>query len=132
MNRTIVIAVVTLLSMFAGAASAEVVGKSTIGVTTGEMDQIVSGMSVKKDFIGKNVDNEQNQKIGKIEDIVINKDKSVSAAIVAVGGFLGMGKHDVAIPIEQFSRNGNKLVLAGATKDALKALPKFEYARHNK
>ena len=37
------------------------------------------------------------------------------------GGFLGMGKHDVAIPVGQLKENQGKIVLAGATKDALKA-----------
>jgi hypothetical protein len=52
---------------------------------------------------------------------------SVSFAIIGVGGSLGMGKHDVAIPVSHLKAEGGKLILAGATKDALKALPKFEY-----
>jgi hypothetical protein len=52
-----------------------------------------------------------------------------SYAIVGVGGFLGVGKNDVAIPMEQIKLEGGDLVLAGATKEALKALPKFEYRR---
>jgi hypothetical protein len=39
-----------------------------------------------------------------------------------------MAKHDAAVPVSQFKRNGGKLVLPGATKDALKAAPEFEYA----
>jgi hypothetical protein len=37
--------------------------------------------------------------------------------------------HDVAIPIEQLDFVNGKLVLAGATKDAIKALPEFQYAK---
>jgi hypothetical protein len=40
-----------------------------------------------------------------------------------------VGKHDVAIPVSQFRVENNKITLPGATKDALKALPKFEYAK---
>ena len=43
--------------------------------------------------------------------------------------FIGLTKHDVAIPVSQLKLVDNKLVLAGATKEALKACPPFEYAR---
>ncbi len=47
----------------------------------------------------------------------------------ARGGFVGLGRHDVAIPINQLQEQDGKYVLSGATKEAIKALPKFEYAR---
>jgi hypothetical protein len=53
---------------------------------------------------------------------------SVSYAIINAGGFLAVAKHNVAIPVSQFQLSGEKLVLPGATKDALKATPAFEYA----
>ena len=40
-----------------------------------------------------------------------------------------MTKHDVAIPVSKFKLVDNKLVLAGATKDVLKASPPFEYPK---
>jgi hypothetical protein len=49
--------------------------------------------------------------------------------IVGAGGFVGVGRHDVAIPVAQITEQDGKLVLAGATKDAIKALPKFDYAK---
>jgi hypothetical protein len=45
-------------------------------------------------------------------------------------GFLGVGAHDVAIPVSAFKPQAGKIVLPGATKDALKATPKFEYAKN--
>jgi hypothetical protein len=53
----------------------------------------------------------------------------VSYAIVGTGGFLGIDRHDVAIPVGQLKLQGDKLMLAGATKEGLKALPKFEYTK---
>jgi hypothetical protein len=50
-------------------------------------------------------------------------------AVINAGGFIGLTKHDVAIPVSQLKLVDNKLVLAGATKEALKASPPFEYAR---
>ena len=69
------------------------------------------------------------EKIGAVEDLIITPDKAVSYAIVGTGGFLGIDRHDVAIPVGQLQLEGDKLMLAGATKEGLKALPKFEYAK---
>jgi hypothetical protein len=50
---------------------------------------------------------------------------TLSFVIVGAGGFVGVGKHDVAIPVQQ----DGKFVLSGATKEAIKTLPKFEYPK---
>jgi hypothetical protein len=71
---------------------------------------------------------EKNEKVGRIDDVIIAPDSSVSYAIVGAGGFLGVGKHDIAIPASQLTQQDGKFVLPGASKEAIKALPKFEYA----
>jgi len=48
--------------------------------------------------------------------------------VLSVGGFLGVGNKLVVLPYESLSTTGNKLVMPGATKEALKALPQFKYA----
>ena len=114
--------------------AAPVAGTATLGVVMAEMDVVIAGWSVQKDLLRKAVVNEKNEKIGAITDIVVSPNPdarlpAVSFAIIGVGGFLGMGKRDVAIPMEQLKLQDKKLVLAGATKEALKALPEFEYKR---
>jgi sporulation protein YlmC with PRC-barrel domain len=108
---------------------AQVAGSTTTGITVEEMKVVALGWSAKKKIMGKAVYNEKNEKIGTVDDLIITTDKSVSYAIIGAGGFLGMGKHDVAIPVSQFKEDKGRIVLAGATKDALKAMPKFEYAK---
>jgi sporulation protein YlmC with PRC-barrel domain len=78
--------------------------------------------------LGRAVFNDNDEKIGRVDDIIVSPTKSVSSAIVGVGGLPGFAKHDVAIPVDQFSDRGGKLVLAGASKEALKSMPPFEYA----
>jgi uncharacterized protein YrrD len=78
--------------------------------------------------LGQPVFNDKNERIGSIDDIVIAPDRAVSYAIIGVGGFLGVDRHDVAIPVGQIKQVQGKFVLAGATKDVLKAMPPFEYA----
>jgi hypothetical protein len=51
--------------------------------------------------------------------------KSLSYATIGTDGFLGLGRHDVAIPIHQV-KSGGKCVLPDATKDTLKAMPPFQ------
>src|ERR671926_286562 len=54
-----------------------------------------------RDILGLSVYNAQDQNIGKVDDLVIDRDNKVIAAVIGVDGFLGIGKHDVAIPIDQ-------------------------------
>ena len=112
-----------------GEIRAQVAGSTTVGISVEEMKMVALGWSAKKKILGKAVYNDKNEKIGTVDDLIITPDKSVSYAIIGAGGFLGMGKHDVAVPVGQFKEDKGRIVLAGATKDALKAMPKFEYAK---
>lgn len=120
-------------ALVAGAASTgwaqPVAGTSTLGVTSTEVQAVATGWSLKKSVLGKSVYNEEGKAVGKVDDVIVAPDKAVSYAIIGAGGFLGLGKHDVAIPVNQFRVDNGKITLPGATKDAIKALPKFEYAK---
>ena len=113
----------------AGTLDAQVAGSTTVGVSVEELKVVAVGWSAKKKILGKAVYNDKNEKIGVVDDLIITPEKSVSYAIIGAGGFLGIGKHDVAIPVGQFKEDKGRIILAGATKDVLKALPKFEYAK---
>jgi sporulation protein YlmC with PRC-barrel domain len=109
--------------------SAQVAGEATVGVTVEEMKLVVLGWSAKNKLLGKTVYNDKNDKLGKVEDVIISPDRKVSWAIIGVGEFLGLIKKDVAIPMTRLKIVGDRIVLAGATKDALKAMPEFRYAK---
>jgi uncharacterized protein YrrD len=89
---------------------------------------VTKGWSVKRTILGQPVYNEKDERVGSVDDIIVT-DKAVSYGIVNAGGFLGLTKHNVAIPVSQFKLVDNKLVLPGATKEALKASPEFRYAQ---
>ena len=110
-------------------SNAQVAGSTPLGVTVTELQAVVKGWSVKRTVLGQSVYNDKNEKVGSVDDIIITPDKAVSYAIVGTGGFLGLAKHDVAIPVSQFKLVDKKLVLPGATKEALKAIPEFQYAQ---
>ncbi|MDB4977066.1 MAG: PRC-barrel domain protein [Myxococcaceae bacterium] len=105
-----------------------IAGKVVLGVSTTELEGIALGYRASK-LIGAQVYNDHDEKIGKVGDLIIKPDGTISMAIINVGGFLGVGTHHVAIPVGQFTSVKPKLILPGATKDALKQLPPFEYAK---
>lgn len=158
MNRPLILTATAILYLLSGAAAAQqdrpggpaasvpapgpssgtatppVAGKAPLGVAVVEMEAVIHGWSAKKNLLNKTVMNDQKEKIGKIDDLIFSQSADVklpvaSLAIIGVGGFLGIGKNDVAIPMEQVRLEGTQLILPGATKAALKALPRFEYAR---
>jgi hypothetical protein len=82
----------------AQAAWAQVVGDQPIGITVAEADAIVSRWSIKRSILRKPVFNEHAEKVGTVYDIVVAPDKSVSYAIIDAQGFIGVPRHDVAVP----------------------------------
>jgi hypothetical protein len=63
-----------------------------------------------------------------VEDLIISPDRNVSYVIIGAGGFVGIGRHDVAVPMTQIQEQAGKLILPGATKDSIKDMPEFAYA----
>lgn len=128
-NHWLAAAALAGLTVVSPGSAQPVAGTTTIGVVAEELQQVYSGWSVKKQILGQPVYNDTGEKVGKVDDLVIAPDKKVSYAIVGAGGFLGIGRHDVVIPVNQFKRENGKLVLPGATKEAIKAMPQFEWAK---
>ena len=138
MNRklisTAVFSVLFTLALAGGAVAqqkeqqkedAPVTAVVVLGITAAQTDAVAAGLRASK-LLHADVYNDNNQKIGKIGDLIIAPDGTLSVAIVDVGGFLGLGKRRVAIPVGQFSQIAPKVVLPGATKEALKQLPEFK------
>src|SRR6188474_1997944 len=103
-----------------GVAAAYVVGTERRVLKEKNLSRTINGVSAKRRLLGQKVYNNQGEMVGRIDDLILTK-KVVTYAIVGVGGFLGLGRHDVAIPADRFVRD--------ATKEALRAKPRFEYAQ---
>jgi sporulation protein YlmC with PRC-barrel domain len=128
MNRSSVIVGISVLLLLPIVTPAQVAGSTLLGVAAAEMREVTFGWSAKRQVLGRAVYNDKNERIGKIDDIIIAPDKAVSYAIIGAGGFLGVDRHDVAVPVSQIKLQDGKLVLPGASKEALEATPNFEYA----
>jgi len=130
MRKTVVVGLMgVIMAVAAGNVAAQVAGSTTIGVPATEITVLTKGWSAKNQILGKLVYNEQDEKVGQVDDIIVAPDKAISYAILGVGGFLGLGERNVVIPFTQLKADDGKFMLRGATKDALKALPAFDYAK---
>ena len=127
--KTIVLVAIVSLVIAAGAADSAAQTAGSTLISTEQLREVATGWSAKKQILGKDVYNDAGEKIGDINDLIVAPSRAISYAIVGVGGFLGMGEHNVAVPVSKFKQQMDKIVLPGATKDALKAAPKFEYAK---
>jgi sporulation protein YlmC with PRC-barrel domain len=102
-------------------------------------------------LIGVNVYNNASEKIGDVAEIIMDRGGKLAAVVVGVGGFLGLGEHDVAIPYGQISwvdrpdptttgggsrslgnpegpRSYPDHAFLNMTKDQLKAAPAFKFS----
>jgi sporulation protein YlmC with PRC-barrel domain len=85
-------------------------------------------------FYKQNVYDPQQNKIGSVEDLLVQKDGQIAAAIVGVGGFLGAGEKDVAVPfsaIRNIQKDNKWYLTMNASKDELKNAPGWKYDRTN-
>jgi sporulation protein YlmC with PRC-barrel domain len=82
------------------------------------------------DWYKQNVYDPNENKIGEIKDVLVDKTGNIVALIVAVGGFLGAGEKDVAVPFEAVHstmKDKKWWLVMNTTKDSLKSAPGFKY-----
>ena len=118
-----------MLVVAVGNVSAQIAGSTTPGMSVEELQTIARGWSATKQILGKPVYNDKNEKVGDVDDLIIAPDSASSYAIIGVGGFLGLGERQVAVPANHLKHTEGRIVLPGATKEALQAMPSFQYAK---
>ena len=52
-------------------------------------------------LMGLDVYNEANEKLGDVNELILDKDGKINAVVIGVGGFLGMGEHDIAVSMDK-------------------------------
>ncbi len=81
-------------------------------------------------LVGAAIVTNKDERIGTIDDLVVSADDGETFAVISVGGFLGVGSKLVAVPFHTLRTvKEERLMLPGASKDALKELPEFKYAK---
>ena len=80
-------------------------------------------------LIGRNIKNAQDETIGEVDSVYIDKDGKVDSVIVGVGGFLGMGEREVRLAWKDLNiSQGGEKVTVNMTKDQLKAMAPYKYS----
>jgi len=80
------------------------------------------------DIYKANVYDPSEHKIGDVSDLMIDSNGNVTAAIISVGGFLGVGQKDVVVPFKELqvsTRDGKNWIVLNRTKDELKTAPAY-------
>ena len=119
------IASVIALSMLSGVALAQT------------RDAAPPGSTPSKDFTVTNyykqdIYDRSDNKIGTIDDVLIDKNGAVTALMISVGGFLGMGEKTVATKfnaVQMTKKNEKWYLTMDANKDDLKKAPGYKYDR---
>ncbi len=114
----------------AATAPPNVSGAPTTPDLTVATVKLQGGLRASK-LIGSAVYNDQNEKIGSIDDLIVKDGNRIVMAVVSVGGFLGIGNKLVPVAYDQLHLDTNKdetkITMPGATKDALNGMPTFTY-----
>ena len=101
---------------------------------TETMSTVPSESSTVTNYYKQDVYDPKQSKIGKIDDVLVDKSGKVTGLVIGVGGFLGAGEKDVIVPFNavKSEKKDNKWYLTlDETKDGLKNAPGFEYNRNN-
>jgi sporulation protein YlmC with PRC-barrel domain len=150
----------SMMAALAGTALLATVAVAQTPTTTTDKATTMSESSLHGDWraskvVGLNVYNDQNDNVGSINDLLMDKSGNVKAAVLGVGGFLGMGEHLVAVPFDKIrfvdqpvssstSSKGSSSTTGSTsssssskwypdhavfntTKDQLKSMPEFKY-----
>jgi sporulation protein YlmC with PRC-barrel domain len=81
------------------------------------------------DFIGTPVKTKDGQQIGKISNLVFDQEGRIENAVIGVGGFLGVGAKEVAVPFDSLKSevdNNKHVMVIDATKEQLNAAPSYK------
>jgi sporulation protein YlmC with PRC-barrel domain len=147
MRRTLIVTAATL-ALLSGAAVAQTtsptVGNPSSSTSTmsnsASPDRAATGSSATsgatagqlasaEELIGKNVYGRDNDKIGEVDDVILDANGQAKQLVVSSGGFLGIGEKQVAVDYTaaNWDSQNNRLNLAGMSRDDVKAMPEFKY-----
>ena len=103
---------------------------SSAAYAEGMMSSVPLSSKTVSDWYKQDVYDPSDSKIGKIDDVLVSETGQVNALIVGVGGFLGAGEKDVAVPftsVKWANKNNKKYLTMSATKDDLKSAQGLKY-----
>lgn len=103
---------------------------SSAAYSTEMMSGVPSSSKTVTDWYKQDVYDQSKSTIGKIDDVLVSDSGQISALIVGVGGFLGAGEKDVAVPfgaVKWTTKDNKNYLTMNATKDQLKSAQGLKY-----
>jgi sporulation protein YlmC with PRC-barrel domain len=122
---------VPILALAGGLAFAQMQTDRQPANSEHSMSSLASNHWLASDIYKASVYDPSNNKIGSIEDLVLDTSGQVQTAVIGVGGFLGIGQKDVAVPFGELkvaSRSGREELVLNRTKEQLKDAPAYDKA----
>lgn len=108
-------------------AAAEGVAAPPLGATAEESAHLSSGWS-RRSVLGSGVFNDAGDRIGTVEDLVIDLGSNASFLILDASDFVDIVGFQVAVPTTQIREKSGRIWLAAATREAVAAMPRFRSA----
>lgn len=104
-------------------ATPSTTGSATMGGPTGGQ------MASADALLGKNVYGTNNEKIGEVDDVILDGSGQAKQLVVGSGGFLGIGEKKVAVDYTaaNWDQTNNRINLSGLSREDVKAMPEFKY-----
>jgi sporulation protein YlmC with PRC-barrel domain len=88
--------------------------KAPAPATASDMSSSYQGTWRASKMVGLSVYNDSNESIGSINDMLTDKSGNIKAVVIGVGGFLGIGEHLVAVPLDKVKFVNEPIVYTGA------------------
>ena len=127
-----------LLALATTVASAQQPAPPAAPPQAGPAVQVITSLPANSTSINhwykQNVYDPSDNKIGEIQDVLVDREGKAVAVIIGVGGFLGIGEKDVAVPFDAIrvtTKDNKRYLVMNSTKDALKDAKGFRYDRSN-
>jgi sporulation protein YlmC with PRC-barrel domain len=111
-------------------ALAVIASLATPAFAADTMSSLPADSSTVTNYYKQDVYDQSQNSIGKIDDVLIDKSGKITALMVGVGGFLGMGEKDVALPfsaVKGEKKNDKWYLTVNETKDSLKSAAGYKY-----
>ena len=129
MNKAIIFVTAAMIALVPLAGRAQAQGApQTVELVKLDVVKLAAGYRASK-VIGSTVINDTKETIGTIDDLLVSPDGRQPYAVLSIGGFLGMGTHMVIVPYEKLTFTDKAVILPGGSKEGLKMLPEFKYAK---
>lgn len=134
MTRVLALAAASFLLVSAPALAQMTPGPATPGatVTPGTTLAVPAQSISMNEWIRQSVYDNANNKIGDIADVLLDGGARANLAVLGVGGFLGIGEKNVAVPFDSIKRSirdGKVYLTMDTSKDALKAAAGLRFDR---